>query len=165
MNLRRVSLSNNEKIALIGNLSTMLGAGIPILDAVDSLLADTKGNPQKVLSSLRADLMQGKHLYNSFANFPGVFDKVTIALLKAAEEAGNLETTLIDLKDHIQKDTEFMDKVKLALVYPVIIGLGVLGVMMVILIVVVPKIATVFSRLKVDLPLPTKIMIAASDLL
>lgn len=165
MNFRRVTLSTTEKIALIGNLSTMLGAGIPILDAVDSLLADIKGNPKKVLDTLRADLMQGKHLYNSFAAFPHVFDSVTISLLKAAEEAGTLETTLVDLKDHIEKEAEFIDKIKLALIYPALISFVFVGVLLVILIVVVPKISAVFSRLRVELPLPTRILIAASNLL
>lgn len=165
MTFRHLSLSSNDKIALIGNLATMLGAGIPILEAVDSLLADSKGNSKKVLDHLKADLMQGKHLYNSFGNFPQVFDSVTISLLKAAEEAGTLETTLVDLKDHIQKESEFVDKIKLALVYPVIISIVFLGVLIVILLVVVPKIASVFSRLKVQLPLPTRILISVSNLL
>ena len=162
---KAVRLSTSEKIGLIDNLATMLGAGIPILDAVDSTMADTKGNTRRVLESLRADLMQGKPLSVSFAAYPNAFDVVTVSLLKAAETAGTLETTLRDLKDHIQKETEFMDKVKLALVYPVLIGIVFLGVMMVILLVVVPKIATVFSRLNVELPLPTRIMIVVSDLL
>lgn len=165
MNLRRISLTSNEKVTLLGNLATMLGAGIPILETVESLLADTKGNTKKILETLKTDLMQGKHLHNSFSAFPEVFDAVTINLLKAAEEAGTLETTLVDLKSHIQKEKEFLDKVKLALVYPIIIGLVFLGVLLVILLVVVPKIATVFSRLKVELPLPTRILIFVSDLL
>jgi len=165
MNLRRMSLSSGEKIALIGNLATMLGAGIPILEAVDSLLTDSKGNSSKVLDALKTDLMQGKHIHNSFSAFPNVFDSVTISLLKAAEEAGTLETTLVDLKDHIQKETEFIDKIKLALVYPILISIVFVGVLIVILLVVVPKISTVFSRLKVELPLPTRILIIVSDTL
>ncbi|MDE2588813.1 MAG: type II secretion system F family protein, partial [Patescibacteria group bacterium] len=55
-----ISLSANEKLGLISTLSTMLNAGIPILETVDSLLADAKGNQKKVLESVREDLMQGK---------------------------------------------------------------------------------------------------------
>jgi type II secretory pathway component PulF len=114
---------------------------------------------------LKTDLVQGKHLYVSFSAFPNAFDSVTVSLLKAAEEAGTLETTLNDLREHVEKEAEFVDKIRLALVYPVLISIVFLGVLLVILVVVVPKIATVFSRLRVDLPLPTRILISVSGLL
>ena len=84
-----VSLSNAEKLSVLGNLATMLGSGIPIIESVNSLLEDTIGNQRKVLSKLRDDLMQGKRVADSFATFPKVFDKVTTNLLRAAEEAGH----------------------------------------------------------------------------
>lgn len=150
---------------MLRNLAIMLGSGIPIIEAVDSLLEDTNGNQFKVLSTLRADLMQGQQIAASLANFPRVFDKVTVNLIKAAEEAGTLETTLRDLRDHIQSEIEFTDKIKFAMIYPILIMIVFAGVLLVILIFVVPKISAVFSRLKVELPLPTKILIGASDIL
>ena len=161
----RITLTSSEKIGMLSNLSTMLGAGIPLLEAIDSSLEDTKGPTKKVLETLKADLMQGKSLYDSFGQFPRVFDKVTLNLIKAAEEAGTLETTLRDLREHIQKETEFLDKIKFAMIYPMLILCLFAGVLLVILVVVIPKISTVFSRLKVTLPLPTRILIFASDIL
>jgi type IV pilus assembly protein PilC len=163
MNKATISLSNTEKITLISNFSTMLTAGISILEAVDALLEDAKGNQKKVLQALREDLIQGKHVYACFAQFPQVFDKVTVNILRASEEAGTLDQTLKDLKVNIQKEMEFSDKVKNAMIYPLVIFVVFLGVMLMILIVVVPKISTVFSRLRLDLPLPTKIMIFISN--
>jgi type II secretory pathway component PulF len=160
-----VSLSANEKLGLISTFATMLNAGIPILETVDSLLDDAKGNQKKVLENIRADLMQGKPLYSSFARFPNVFDKVTVNIVKASEEAGTLDVVLKDLRVQIQKDIEFMDRVKSALTYPVVIFIVFLAVMLMILIVVIPKIATVFKSLHVTLPLPTQMLIFTSDLL
>ena len=160
-----VSLTHNEKISLIGNLATLLAAGIPILESVNSILEDTKGSQKKVLEQLKADLMQGTQVAGSLAKFPGVFDKVSLNLIKASEEAGTLETTLKDLRIFIQREAEFLDKVKLALVYPALILVVFLGVVLMVLIVVVPKISLVFSRLRVELPLPTKILIFLSDVL
>ncbi len=165
MNVKSIHLNNSEKIGLISNLSTMLSAGIAILEVIESLLEDAKGNTKKILEVLRDDLTQGKHVHQTFAKFPGVFDKVTVSVLKAAEEAGTLDVTLKDLKLNIQKEIEFMDKVKFAMLYPVFIILVFLGVLVMMLFVVIPKIASVFSRLKVDLPLPTKILIFMSNLL
>lgn len=160
-----LTLKANEKIGMIGNLATMLSAGVPILEAVASIMEDTNGNQRKVLEALRTDLTQGKQISASFSKFPGVFDVVTINLIKASEEAGTLEMTLSDLRIHMEREQEFSDKIKLALVYPALICVVFFMVVMVILIVVVPKISQVFSRLKVQLPLPTRILIFMSELI
>ena len=165
MNEKNVTLKNSEKIAFIGSFATMLSAGIPILEVVNSLLEDSKGGQRKILETLREDLIQGKHLYVTFSKFPRVFDKVTVSVLKASEEAGTLDVTLRDLKLTIQKEVEFSDKVRSAMIYPFFIGIVFFGVLLMILVVVVPKISTVFMRLNVDLPLPTKILIFLSNLL
>lgn len=161
----KLTIKNNDKLALLGNLSTMITAGIPILETVDSLLEDSKGNTKRVLEVMREDMIQGQHLYTSFAKFPDVFDKVTVNVLKASEEAGTLDVTLKDLKAQIQKEMEFNDKVKAALIYPIIIIIVFMGVLLLILTVVIPKISTVFSRLNVKLPLPTRFLIFLSNLL
>ncbi len=165
MNELQTTITNSEKVALIGSLATMLSAGIPILDVVNSLLEDAKSGQLKILTVLREDLMQGKHVYVTFSKFPRVFNKVTVSVIKASEEAGTLDITLRDLKQTIQKEIEFSDKVRSAMVYPVFIIFIFLAVLLMILIVVVPKISTVFLRLKVDLPLPTRILMFLSDLL
>lgn len=160
-----ISLSTSEKIGLISNLSTMLSAGISILEIVDSILEDARGNQKKILETLRADLVQGEQLHNSFSKFPNVFDKVTVNIIKAAEEAGTLDITLKDLKDNIQKETEFSDRVKSALIYPIVIMFVFAGVLLMILVFVIPRISSVFTRLNIKLPLPTKILIFVSNLL
>lgn len=86
-------------------------------------------------------------------------------MIKAAEEAGNLDVALKDIRKTILKEAEFVGKLRSALIYPFFIFLVFLVVLLVILFVVVPKIAGVFSRIKADLPLPTRIMIGLSDLL
>ncbi len=161
----KLRIKNNDKLALLGNLATMITAGIPILETVDSLLEDSKGNTKRILTVMREDMVQGQHIYTSFAKFPEVFDKVTVNVLKASEEAGTLDVTLKDLKTQIQKEMEFNDKVKAAMIYPVVIVVVFMGVLLLILTVVIPKISTVFSRLNVNLPLPTKFLIATSNLL
>src|SRR3989344_8114407 len=112
MNIAPISLSSSEKISFLSNLSTMLAAGISILEAVDALLEDAKGKNAKFLEILREDIVQGNHLNYSFSKFPHIFDPITVNLIKASEEAGTLEVTLKDLKTNIQKEMEFSDRVK-----------------------------------------------------
>ena len=163
MKTQHITLSNNDQLSMISTFSTLINAGIPILETVDSLLEDSKGNTKRILESTRDDLVQGKPLHLCFSKFPEVFGKVTINIIKASEEAGTLDVVLKDLKNQVQKDMEFIDKIKSALMYPLIIFVVFLGVLLLILVVVIPKIAVVFSQLKVELPLPTKILIFASN--
>jgi type IV pilus assembly protein PilC len=165
INTKNVSISGNEKISLISNLTTMLAAGIPILETIDSLSEDSKGNMKKLLDTLREDLMQGQPVHESFAKFPKIFDKVTVNIIRASEEAGTLDVTLKDLKDNIKKEMEFNDKIKSALIYPLFIVIVFFAVLLMILVVVIPKISTVFLRLHVTLPLPTRILIFMSNAL
>lgn len=158
-----LTLSSNEKLMFVSNMATMITAGIPILEALDSLLEEAKGNTKALLEVIREDLAQGNHLYVSFLRFPRVFDKVTVNVLRASEEAGTLAVTLKDIKEQIMKDVEFNDRIKSALMYPALISIVFLGVLLVILLFVVPKIATVFLRLNVTLPLATRMLIAASQ--
>ena len=146
INPKHVSISANDKITLISNLTTMLGAGIPILETVDSLLEDAKGNQRKLLQVLRDDLIQGQPINTTFAKFPRIFDKITVNIIKASEEAGTLDVTLKDLKENIKKEMEFNDKIKSALIYPSFIVVVFFAVLLLILVVVVPKISTVFLR-------------------
>lgn len=163
--LKSVSISNSDKLSLISNMATMLKAGISIIEIIDSLMEDAKGGQKIVLETLKADLAQGYHISSSFEKFPKVFDKITISLLRASEEAGTLDTTLNDLRENIRKETEFRDKIKGALTYPMFIMLVFVGVLVMMLFVVIPKISEVFSRLDVELPLPTQILIVLSNFL
>lgn len=165
MKTTNISISTNDKIAFVSNLSTMLEAGIPILEALDSLLEDSKGNLKKVLETVKEDVSAGKRMSLAFAKFPKIFDNVTVNIIKASEESGTLDVVLRDLRDNITKETEFNDKIKSALIYPSVILVVFLGVLIVILTFVIPKISMVFTRLKVELPLPTQILIFTSNLI
>ena len=68
MNTKNITLSGNEKITLISNMYTMLSSGIPILETVDSLLSDAKGNQKKLLQTLKNDLGQGQHMFLPLPN-------------------------------------------------------------------------------------------------
>jgi type IV pilus assembly protein PilC len=160
----KLSLSNHDRLTLISTLATMLKAGIPILEAVDSLIGESKGNAKKLLKALRDDLNQGKTVSQSFSRFPNAWDPVTVNLIKAAEESGKLDETLKDITVNLKKDIEFSDRVTAAMVYPLFVVAIFFIVIIIVLVFVIPKVAAVFSRLSVQLPLPTRILIFVSHL-
>jgi len=160
----QTSLSAGDKLNLISNLDTMLTAGIPILEAVDSLLEEAKNNQRKILLQLKEDLNQGKNIADSLSKFPNAFDPVTVNIIRAAEQSGTLESSLKDLTDNIKKDIDLSSKVTGAITYPIFVVVVFVGVLLLILTFVIPRIASVFGRFRVNLPLPTKILIFTSNI-
>lgn len=163
MKIENLTISNSDKMGFLISLSTMLSSGITLVESVDSMLEDAKGNFKIFLTILRSDIQQGKRTYLSLSKFSNIFDKVTVNLVKAAEEAGTLDSSLKQIKINMQKDTEFVDKVKSALTYPLFIIVVFMLVFLMILVFVIPKISKIFLSLKIDLPLPTQVLIFLSD--
>lgn len=165
LNLNSLTLKSSEKLNFVSNLATMISAGIPILSAINSLSKDANGSMKIVLDTIRDDLLQGKRLHTSFTKFPRVFDTVTVNMMKAAEESGNLDIVLNDLREQIKKDIALNRKLKSVLTYPITVLIVFFAVLFVILVVVIPKISIIFSQLKVHMPLATRILIGASYIL
>lgn len=150
---------------MISNLGAMLSAGIPLLETIDALLDGARGKLKIVLVKLRKDLEAGKTIADSLGQFPDSFDPIAINLIHGGEQAGNLEEILRDLAETARRDIEFSSKVKGALAYPIFVMIIFMIIMTVILTFVIPRIAQVFTKLNVVIPLPTKILIFMSDIL
>lgn len=160
-----VKLKSSEKLEIISNLGAMLSSGIPILETVEALLEGARRRTKIVLESLKKDLESGKTIADSFSRFPDSFDPIAINLIRGGEEAGNLEEILKDLSETIRREIEFNRKVKGALAYPIFVMVVFVAIMIVILTFVMPRIAQVFTKLRVGIPLPTKILIWTSETL
>ena len=165
MKSNNLTLPNAEKLGLFSNLSTMVNAGLTLAEAVDSLLEDSIGNLRLVLTGIQVEITQGKPLHAALSKYPRIFDPVTVAIIKAAEESGTIDVVLKDVKNTVKKDIEFSNKIRSALTYPAVIIVVFLGVLILLLTFVIPKISEVFLRLRVDLPLPTRILMALSNLI
>lgn len=160
--MNTATLHARDKLTLISNLATMLESGIPILEAVETLLTDSKGGVRSVLLLMKESLEQGKSISDAMQRAPRAFDKVTINIIKAAEEAGTLEDVLHDVTKTIKKDMAFTDQLRASLIYPVFVLVIFFGVLAMILTFVVPRIGKIFQSLHLPLPLPTQILMQAS---
>lgn len=163
MHTSRIHLSGKEKLTLFTDLATMLTAGIPILEIVESLEADSRGSLRSVLRELKHSLTNGEPLSRGMEHFPRTFDAVTINTMRAAEAGGTLEETLADLVKTLKKDLAFSDSIRVAMIYPAFVGVIFTGIILLMLTFVIPRISQVFSAMHVEMPLITKIMIASSN--
>jgi len=140
-------------------LATMIRSGTPILEAVDILSTEAENKTlAQLLGKIKEDLQKGKTLGESFAVYPVAFDEIFLTVIKAGEESGTLEKSLDFLGKQLLADYYLLQKVKGALLYPliIIVVMVVMGFMM--LGVVLPRIAKVFLSSGLPLPSFTKII-------
>ena len=144
--------------------SVMIDAGLPLVQCLE-ILASQQENKffQKVLTATRGQVEGGATLSAAMRSSPKVFDSLYVNMVEAGETGGILDTILQRLSTYIEKNVKLQRAVKSALVYPVGVLTVAGGVITLLLWKVVPIFATLFAGLGVDLPLPTKIVIALSN--
>jgi type IV pilus assembly protein PilC len=157
-------VDSKELAVFTRQFSVMIDAGLPLVQCLE-ILANQQENKtfQKVLVATRGAVEGGATLSAAMRAHPKVFDALYVNMVEAGETGGILDTILQRLSTYIEKNVKLKRAVKSAMVYPI----GVLSIAAAVIILllwkVVPIFATLFAGLGVDLPLPTKIVIALSN--
>ncbi len=161
-NIRGVSTT--ETVAFTRQLSTMVSAGLPISRALE-VLSEQSTNPKfrKILLDALRDVEGGTSLSSAFGRFPRIFSPTYIALVRAGESSGKLDEVLLRLADTMEADRELSAQFTGALIYPAIIFVAMIGVFILMMVFVVPKLADMYYSLNVELPAITQFMISMSD--
>ncbi|MEY4882448.1 MAG: hypothetical protein RIS34_302 [Pseudomonadota bacterium] len=146
-------------------LATMMKAGVPLLQAFDIV---GRGNPNprvtKLLNDIRTDVETGTSLSVAFRKYPLYFDNLYCNLVEAGEAAGILDQLLDRLAVYMEKTEAIKSKIKSALMYPISVLVVAFVVVAVIMIFVIPAFKEVFSSFGADLPAPTLVVIAISEI-
>ena len=144
--------------------ATMINSGLSLLRTL-IILAEQTENPllAKTIGLLRDDVERGSSLSGSMSKHPKVFNTLFVAMVKAGETGGQLDTVLMRVADNFEADYKLRQKVKSAMTYPVVVaGIAVLLVT-VMLLFIVPTFARMFDDLGGTLPLPTQILLTLSQ--
>jgi general secretion pathway protein F len=159
-------VSINDLALMTRQLATLIKAKIQIVEAL-SALQDQVDNDylRVVLSELRQDVNEGLSLAKAMAKHKRVFNNVYINMVEAGEASGNLEVVLLKLADFTEAQVKLQNKIKGAMMYPVIMFVVGTLLMSVIFIFIIPKLTKIFISMKMELPLPTKISIFISGFL
>lgn len=152
----------NDVATFTSQLSTMITAGLPLTEALLILRSQSKKSMQKIVAQLLADVEAGDSFSTALGKHPKVFGKTYIALVKSGEVGGVLDAVLMRLAQNLEKQQEFTSKVKGALIYPVIIVVGMIGVIIVMMVFVLPKLMSMYEDFGSELPGPTKALMALS---
>src|ERR1700693_2650869 len=156
---------NAKELAIFTRqFSVMIDAGLPLVQCLEILASQQENKTfQKVLINTRSAVEGGTTLSAAMKQSPKVFDPLYTNMVEAGETGGILDTILQRLSTYIEKNVKLQRAVKSALVYPVGVLTVAAAVITLLLWKVVPIFATLFAGLGVDLPLPTKIVIALSN--
>src|ERR1700732_3148656 len=158
------SVSAKELAVFTRQFSVMIDAGLPLVQCLE-ILAGQQENKlfQKVLTGTRSAVEAGATLSAAMRQFPKVFDALYVNMVEAGETGGILDTILQRLAQYIEKNVKLKRAVKSAMIYPVAVLSIAAGVIVLLLWKVVPIFTTLFNGLGADLPLPTRIVIGASN--
>jgi general secretion pathway protein F len=151
--------------AMTRQLSTMIGSGIRIEEALRILAAQNAKRPEgPVLVNVRGAIMEGRSFAAALGEHPRVFPAFYRASVAAGEQSGRLDDVLAHLTDFVERRERSRRKVQLALIYPALLAVVSLLIIGLMLTYVVPDITKVFVSRGAELPLLTRGLIGLSDL-
>ncbi len=159
---RRVKLS--ELIVFTRQFATLFGAGVPIDTILERLSEQTVSEQLKeVAAQIRNDVTGGMSLSEAFGKHPRIFSPLYINMLRVGEESGTLEIVLERLAAILETELDTRNKIKTATRYPKMVVTAIVIAFTIIIAFVIPRFATLFSHFGVQLPLPTRILIAVNS--
>ena len=146
--------------------ATMINSGLSLLRAL-SILAEQTDNEKlaEVYSEVRLAVEQGSSLSQAFAQHERVFPPIMINMVRAGETGGFLDQVLLQLAENFEAEVKLRAKIKSAMTYPVVVFSFAILSMTAMLVFIVPVFADMFAGLGGELPLPTRVLVALSNLL
>lgn len=163
----RQRIKTKDKVLFSRQLSTLINAGLPLVQALRSVGSQTTNKAFKVvINQVISDVEAGSTFAAALERHPAVFNRVYISLIAAGETSGTLDTGLVRLADQQEKDADIRSKVRGAMIYPLIV-LGVMLLVMGFMVVkVLPQVQSIYDGLpNVSLPLVTRALLALSHFL
>jgi type IV pilus assembly protein PilC len=144
-------------------LANLLNSGMPLTVALTSMAhLQTKGIPAEVSRELKQEVTEGRSLSDAMTRQPRVFSDLYINMVRAGEQSGSLVEVLRRMATHFQRFAEVQATFKSAMIYPaMVICVGILLVVF-FMTVMMPKFIEIFSGFNIELPLPTRMLIALS---
>lgn len=155
-----------ERVFLIKQLTFMLEAGLPILQALEVLVDQTKyAALREKLKKVYMDVKGGLPLATSFAKQDAIFDEIQISLIQAGEKSGNLVEVMKQIAVDIEKKHNLQSKVRNAMIYPTVIVFTAIVVIIILVIYMVPAVVDLYKDLGAEneIPFVTTILIGISN--
>ena len=158
--------SADDLVIFSRQLATMVDAGIPLVGALDALQDQMeKQGFKNIVRKVRDNVEGGLSLSEALSKQPNVFSPFFINMVRAGESSGNLDEILDRVAIYMEKTIALIRKVKSSLIYPAVVVMMAIAITTFLIVFVVPTFKSIFATIGVELPLPTLILIAISDIM
>lgn len=164
LSLKRKRISTANLCLITHQMATLLSAGIPIDEMLTAVAEQSEKHQVKsILLGVRARVLEGYSLADSFNAFPNAFPKLYRTTVASGEKSGKLDLILEKLAEHIERQQKLKQKITTALLYPAMMTVVSILIVIFLLVYVVPKIISTFNQVSIQLPLSTRILIDISN--
>ncbi|MGH2689235.1 MAG: type II secretion system F family protein [Actinomycetota bacterium] len=145
--------------------STMIDSGLSLLRSLNILAEQTESKAlASVIGAVRTDVEKGSALSQALAAHPKAFGRLYVAMVRAGETGGVLDTVLLKIAETLEKQVALKQKIKSAMTYPVVVFVMVILIVAAMLTFVVPMFEDMYAQLGGKLPVPTRVLLAVSDI-
>jgi len=166
INFLKKRVRQKDLVLFSRQLSTLIGAGVPIVQGLTILLNQIDNSAfKKVIDGIREDIESGTSITEALGRHPTVFSELYVNMVKSGELGGILDVILERLSGYLEAAARLRGKIKSAMVYPAVIALVASGITTFLIIVVVPAFVKIFQEAGARLPLPTQILLIVSTFL
>jgi type IV pilus assembly protein PilC len=157
-------IKTKDKILFSRQLSTLINAGLPLVQSLRSVAKQTSSKPlQAIINQVISDVEAGTNFSTALAKHPKAFNEIFISLVAAGEVSGTLDAALERIANQQEKDAEILSKVRGAMVYPVVVILVMIAVVGFMVVQVLPQVEIIYKDLPgVTLPFVTKLLLWVS---
>lgn len=143
---------------------TMLDAGVPLINALNLMSTQvTNKHLVEIVKVLEEDVRKGEMLSNSMRKFPEAFPTLLTSMVESGEASGNLDEMFLRMSTHFEKENKINNKVKAAMIYPIILACVGVAALAVVMIFVMPTFVSLFESSGSELPFATRLLIGISD--
>lgn len=157
-------ISPQDVAVMTRQLSTLLHAGLPLIESLNALIEQIDNVKfKRILSHVKDRVNEGSSLADAMRSSSKVFTDLFVNMIRAGESSGTLEVVLQRLADYLESQVKLRNKIYSTMTYPVIMMLLMVGVIAILFIFVIPKITKIFQETNQTLPIYTEILINVSE--
>lgn len=158
-------VTKGEVVVFTRQLASMLSSGLTLVRSLEVLKKQTKkGKMVEIIEGVIAGIEEGESFSSAVARYPETFSPIYVSIIKASESSGLLDKALLRFADNLEKQQKLKSTIQSALLYPLIVIIGMIVVVVIMMIFVIPTLAELYKNLPdIELPLVTKIVIGISE--
>lgn len=162
----KITLTTKDLAVFCRQLSSMLVAGVSLVKALNILYMQVeKKNIKKSIRMIYESVQKGEQFSEGIRKQGAVYPEMMISMIEAGEASGKLDHVMLKLADQFEKDVKLKAKIQSAMTYPVVLMFLAIGVVLILVIKVLPIFMSLLSESGSDLPKPTQILVAFSEIL